>query len=317
MNYHSSEPILEVKNLSVSFQQYTSGLRQRVVNVINDLNVSVNSGEIVAIVGSSGSGKSLLAHAIFGILPENSITSGDIKFKEKSLNTEYMKNVRGKNMFLIPQSVNYLDPLMKVGKQITTAIPQNVSKERKKEILKDVLKKFNLDEKVADFYPFQLSGGMTRRILICCAMVSGAQLIVADEPTPGLDIESAQETLDNLRKLADEGCGVILITHDIDISMRIADKIAVFYAGTTFEIAPTNEFNESGSNLRHPYSRALFNALPQNSFKGISGFQPSHFEKHKGCLFADRCEKCTAECREGVIEMHNVRGGKVRCIHAE
>lgn len=317
MNPQNKDPLLEVENLSVSFLQYTTGLRERVVNVINDLSVCVNPGEIVAIVGSSGSGKSLLAHAIFGILPNNSIVSGNIKFNGNNLDDEYKKKLRGKEMFLIPQSVNYLDPLMKVGKQITTAIPGNHSKEEKIQILKDILKKFDLDEEVANMYPFQLSGGMTRRILISCALVSGAKLIVADEPTPGLDIKSATETLDNLRKLADDGCGVILITHDIDISMRIADKIAVFYGGTTLEIAPTEEFDGTGDDLRHPYSKALFKALPQNEFKGISGFQPSHFDKHQGCLFAERCEICTSQCMEKNIEMRELRGGKVRCIHAE
>ncbi|MBE6070367.1 MAG: ABC transporter ATP-binding protein [Clostridium butyricum] len=317
MNLQNEKPLLEVENLSISFLQYTSGLRQRKVNVISDLSVDVNPGEIVAIVGSSGSGKSLLAHAIFGILPSNSRISGNIKYNGRSLDYDYQKRLRGKEMFLIPQSVNYLDPLMKVGKQITTAIQGNYSKDEKNIILRDILKKFNLDEEVAKMYPFQLSGGMTRRILISCALVSNAKLIVADEPTPGLDIESAKETLDNLRKLADEGCGVILITHDIDISMKIADKIAVFYGGTTLEIAPTKEFDGTGNDLRHPYSKALFKALPQNEFKGISGFQPSHFNRYSGCLFADRCEMCTSECLEKNIDMRDIRGGKVRCIHAK
>ena len=164
-------------------------------------------------------------------------------------------------------------------------------------------------------YRFQLSGGMARRVLISTAVMENAKLIIADEPTPGLDLEMAMETLRNFRELADQGCGVLLITHDIDLALNVADRIAVFYAGTTVEICPAADFKGGGDALRHPYSRAFIEALPQNGFKPIPGTQPYAGELPEGCLFAPRCTRKTAECC-GEIEMRRLRGGEVRCIHA-
>ena len=168
--------VLQVDNLSVSFSMYNKGLSKRDLEVIHELSIDVKKGEIVAVVGSSGSGKSLLAHAIMGILPENSKTKGSIKYYNDELNEKYLRKVRGKDIAFIPQSVDFLDPLMKVGKQV---VGINGNKERQKE----VFKKYNLDDKVAEMYPFQLSGGMARRVLIATAVMNEAKLIIADEPT--------------------------------------------------------------------------------------------------------------------------------------
>lgn len=205
--------VLQVDNLSVAFSMYNKGLSKRDLEVIHELSIDVKKGEIVAVVGSSGSGKSLLAHAIMGILPENAKTKGSIKYYNNELNEKYLKKVRGKDIAFIPQSVDFLDPLMKVGKQV---IGINGNKERQKE----VFKKYNLDDKVAEMYPFQLSGGMARRVLIATAVMNEAKLIIADEPTPGLNLELAMETLNNFREIADNGCGVLLITHDVDSTLR-------------------------------------------------------------------------------------------------
>ncbi|WP_305084503.1 ATP-binding cassette domain-containing protein, partial [uncultured Clostridium sp.] len=153
------ESVLKVENLSVAFSMYSRGLRKKDLEVIHELSIDVKQGEIVAVVGSSGSGKSLLAHAIMGILPENAKTKGDIKYYNDELNDKYLKKLRGKDIAFIPQSVDFLDPLMKVGKQV---IGINGNKEKQRE----VFKKYNLDDKVAEMYPFQLSGGMARRVLI-------------------------------------------------------------------------------------------------------------------------------------------------------
>ena len=147
--------VLQVDNLSVAFSMYNKGLSKRDLEVIHELSIDVKKGEIVAVVGSSGSGKSLLAHAIMGILPENAKTKGCIKYYNDELNEKYLRKVRGKDIAFIPQSVDFLDPLMKVGKQV---VGINGNKERQKE----VFKKYNLDDKVAEMYPFQLSGGMAR-----------------------------------------------------------------------------------------------------------------------------------------------------------
>ena len=303
--------MLEVENLSISFLQYQTGLKQRTLQVISDLNIKINAGEILAVVGSSGSGKSLLAHAILGILPKNALVSGTILYKWKELTPERQKELRGNEIALIPQSVNFLDPLMRVGAQVCSPVHGSGAKE----IQKRIFARFSLDSNVEKLFPFQLSGGMARRVLVASAVVGGAKLIIADEPTPGLHPEVVQETLRHLRELADDGCAVMLITHDIGTALHVADNIAVFYTGTTVEVAPAGDFSGKGESLRHPYTRALWNALPQNGFIPVSGFQPSHSEQLKGCLFEPRCSTRTSDCMSKLPEMRELRDGKVRCHH--
>lgn len=309
---NTKETILSVKDLSVSFHMYDTGLEQYDLQVISNLTLDVKPGEIVAIAGSSGSGKSLLAHAVMGLLPGNASISGEISYKGKALSQQDKERLRGTEMALVPQSVSYLDPLMKVGAQVRGDKADSQIRKAQKEIFE----RFHLKEGTENLYPFQLSGGMARRILVSTAVLSGARLIIADEPTPGLDVEMALEALQIFRELADEGKAVVLITHDIDLAFHIADRIAVFYAGTTVEIADAKDFLTGKEALRHPYSKALWEALPQNGFKPIPGFQPYAKYLPKGCLFSPRCPYKTGEC-EKEIPMTEVRGGYVRCIHAD
>lgn len=307
------EPILSVKDLGISFSQYTKGLRRRELEVITNLDIDLYEGEILAVVGSSGSGKSLLAHAILGILPDNATTEGNIIYKGKTLTLKDKEKLRGREIVFIPQSVNFLDPLMKVSKQVKISI-ENKEKANKRQ--RKIFNKYGLDKKVDNFYPFELSGGMARKVLLSTALVSDCKVIIADEPTPGLDEKSLNEALKDFRNIADSGCAILMITHDIEAALKIADKIAVFYAGTTLEIANVNDFKGDGKNLRHPYSKALFNALPQNGFKPIKGSQPMPNELPKGCLFQDRCECISEKCRLIRPNARMVRDGMVRCLNA-
>ncbi len=305
-------PILEVKELSISFKQYVRGLKQEDSNVISSLNLTIEEGEVLAVVGASGSGKSLLAHAILGILPSNANITGTINYDGEELTAVKQASLRGKEIALIPQSVNYLDPLMQVGKQVRTSVNQgNPSLAQRK-----VFNHLKLNEEVDNMYPFQLSGGMARRVLLSTAIVSGASLIIADEPTPGLDRISIKGALKNFREFANNGSAVMLITHDIESALTISDKIAVFYAGTIVEIAAASDFFGNGEALRHPYTKALWRALPQNEFTPIPGSQPRPDSLPPGCLFAPRCIMVTPECSRAQPEMRNLRSGKVRCIHA-
>ncbi|MEL7567054.1 MAG: ABC transporter ATP-binding protein [Dehalobacterium sp.] len=305
-------PVLEVNDLSVSFLQYQTGLRQRMLKVISDLNVSIYEGEIMAVVGSSGSGKSLLDHAILGILPKNAFVSGSLLYQGQLLSPERQKELRGREIALIPQSVNYLDPLMRVGAQVRMAVRSgNPAEEQRK-----AFRRYSLDQKAESLFPFQLSGGMARRVLVSTAVVSSAKLIIADEPTPGLHPEVVTEALNHLRRLADEGCAVMLITHDIGTALAVADKIAVFYAGTTVEVSLAADFKGRGEALRHPYTKALWRALPQNEFIPIPGFQPSPNSLPAGCLFAPRCPLKTSRCLTEEPQMRKLRRGRVRCHHA-
>lgn len=302
------KPILKVSDLTVSFSRYDRGWNQFDLEVIHSLDVEVYPGEILAVAGSSGSGKSLLAHAVLGILPGNAKISGQMEYMGQPLTTARQQKLRGDEIVFIPQSVDFLDPLMKIGRQVKGV--RGTEEQRRR-----AFRRYQLDEAVADLYPFQLSGGMARRVLISTAVMGQPNLIVADEPTPGLDIAMARETLQHFRELADDGCGVLLITHDIDLALHVADRIAVFYAGTTVEICPAEDFRKGKDALRHPYSRAFLDALPQNSFRPIAGTQPYAGQIAKGCLFANRCPQRTEACSQAV-SMRSLRGGKVRCVHA-
>ncbi|MDY2735395.1 ABC transporter ATP-binding protein, partial [Intestinibacter sp.] len=262
------DAILKVKDLGISFSQYTKGLVRSDLNVIKNLDIELNEGEILAVVGSSGSGKSLLAHAILGILPENASVEGTITYKGEELTRKKQEKLRGDEIVLIPQSVNYLDPLKRVGNQIKISI-KNKDKKAKDQIVDRLFEKYNLDKKVKNYYPFQLSGGMARKVLLCTALASDSKVIIADEPTPGLDEASLNEVLKDFREIADSGCAVLMITHDITAALKIADKVAIFYAGSTLEVANKSDFINNGKNLRHPYTKALYNALPNNDFSAM------------------------------------------------
>lgn len=261
--------LLVVNNLSIGFESYNRDMEKIIIWPISNLSVSLNKGEILAIVGSSGSGKSLLAHAVMDILPDNAKSKGDIFYKKTKLDSQSIVELRGKEIVFIPQSVAFLDPLMEVGKQVCEIMGDAV-----KNLQEKAFEHFNLKKAVEKYYPFQLSGGMARRVLLSTAMVTDADLIIADEPTPGLDLSMAIEALKDFRELANQGKGVVLITHDIDLAINIADKIAIFYDGRVVETAETKYFKENGDGLKHPYSKALFQALPQNGF---------HLEKCPEC----------------------------------
>ena len=302
--------ILEIDELSLSFLQYENNRssQQMELPVISKLSVSVHEGEIVAIVGSSGSGKSLLAHAILDLLPYNSTVAGDMYFDGEKLTKEKIHELRGNKIAFVPQSTTYLDPLMHVGVQVSGS--KKDKSLRKKQ--QDLFRRYGLEKDVDEKYPFECSGGMTRRVLLTSALMGNPELIIADEPTPGMDLALAKKSMEDFRAFADSGKGVLLITHDIELALEVADRIAVFYAGTTVEEAPVSDF-ASEETLRHPYTKALWRALPQNGFQPYPGVQPYVKDMPKGCPFGPRCQQYTEEC-QGEIPMQRVGCGTVRCV---
>jgi peptide/nickel transport system ATP-binding protein len=308
--------MLSVENLSVTFTLYDRGLAQKRLTVITDLDLTVQAGEVVAVVGASGSGKSLLAHAVLGILPDNAEVSGTIAFQGTPLTPARSAVLRGKAIALIPQSIGYLDPLMSVGAQVErTAQLGGLSKPMSKLIVDRTFDRYDLKRNTKGLYPFQISGGMARRVLVSTAAVGQAELVIADEPTPGLHPSVVTETLNHLKELALEGKGVILITHDIEAALQIANRVAVFYAGTTVEITNAAQFH-SGE-LYHPYTQALWRSLPQNEFVPVPGHQPSPDALPIGCLFSDRCALATADCQTARPPLRPIQQALVRCVYAE
>lgn len=302
--------VLSVEHLAVTFTQYEKGFKQVELPVIRDLNLTVHEQEIVAVVGASGSGKSLLAHAILGILPYNASSEGTITYCGEMLTEKRIERLRGREIVLVPQSVSYLDPLMKTGQQIRKGSKDQTVREK----CHQVLERYGLGEETERLYPFELSGGMTRRVLISAAVMEQPKLVIADEPTPGLHIEAAKRVLTHFREIADEGAGVLLITHDLELAKEVADRIVVFYAGTNVEEAAAADF-EREELLRHPYTKALFRAMPRNGFSSVPGTQPYVKDRLEGCPYAPRCADAGEMCG-GTVEYRKLRGGLVRCGRA-
>lgn len=275
--------LLQVEDLSIGFRMYDDageGISQKFfragqheVSVIHDLNVSVHAGSILAIVGASGSGKTLLADAIMGIYEPNALVTGRIWFDGELQTTETLAGLRGSRIALIPQNVNALDPLMRVGKAVQGATANRADAERRRARQEELFVRFGLDGDVARMYPHELSGGMARRVLLCCALMDSPQLIIADEPTPGLDLPLAVQALADLRQFADEGGAVMLITHDIELALSVADSIAVFKDGTVIEETSVEAFADEQL-LRHEFARALWRAMPEHGFSAIPADSP-------------------------------------------
>lgn len=253
--------LLNVNNLSVGFRLYDPNenfwhARPKLTWVVQDLTLSVHHAEILAIVGASGSGKTILADSVMGMFESNSEVHGEIYFDSVRQTPESLKELRGQQIAYIPQSVSALDPLMQIGAQIGGDVQRR----------RALLERYRLDPSIEKLYPHELSGGMARRVFLCMAQMTDPKLIVADEPTPGLDLPLAKQALQDFRDFADDGGGVLLITHDIELALEVADRIAVFKDGTVVEETSVESF-EDPALLRHPFTRSLWHALPEHGFE--------------------------------------------------
>ena len=254
-----SEKILELKELHISFTQYTRGLQRRTIENVCGLSFSTYAGEVTALVGASGSGKSLLAHAVMGLLPYNASMNGEIFYRGRLLEKEQIEQLRGKEILLVPQGASYLDPLMKSGAQIL----KGSRDPQKKAKLKEIFQRYHLKEDAAALYPFELSGGMSRRVLIAAATIEEPRLVIADEPTPGLEKKTAKMVMGHFRELAEMGSSVLVITHDLELAVETADRILVMREGRVAEEAFPADF-QAEETLRHPYTKALWRAMPSH-----------------------------------------------------
>ena len=262
MNRSEKAPLLQVEKLTISFSQYFKGTQKRIIQPITDLHVNIHEGEIVAVVGASGSGKSLLAHAVLGILPGNAICEGRIMYRGEELTEKRKSALRGSEISFIPQSVNYLDPLMPVGKQVQIGLEKSQAKNKQQALFRQ----YGLQERDSKLFPYELSGGMLRRVLFATSVREGVRLVIADEPTPGIHPQALAEILKQLKEFAASGAGVMMITHDIMSAIEIADRVAVIKDGRTIEISDAKAFQGNGECLQNEYTRRLWRALPQNDF---------------------------------------------------
>ncbi len=308
--------MLEIKNLSIAFNRYGGWLARTELHPIHCLDVEIEEGRIVSVVGESGAGKSLLAHAILGLLPSNARLSGKMRYLGQPLTPRRIRKLRGCEIAFIPQSVGFLNPLWRVGGQVARAArlsgkdPKSALRDRD-----DAFSRYGLGEEVKAMFPFQISGGMARRVLAAAATVGNARLIVADEPTSGMDAANSRNALACLRTLADGGRSVLLITHDIEAAIDVSDKVAVFQSGVTVETAETGDFRRADG-LRHPYTRQLFCALPKQQFTGAVNGSPPHRKSYPVCGYSGQCPLEEKECSRSPPPRKTIRNGWVRCHHA-
>lgn len=265
-----SHHLLTVEHLTVTYRMYDPRARfwrpRRVHhNVLRDLTLSVHEGEILALVGASGSGKSVLADALMGLFDANAVASGEMWFDGSLVAPGDLGNLRGHGISLVPQGVSSLDPLMRVGEQVRGEARGADRRARREDARRRMVRQrelfeaYGLASEVERMYPHELSGGMARRVLLMCALMEEPRLLIADEPTPGMDDESAAVAAHDLRAFAQDGGGVLLITHDLDFALSIADRLAVFREGTVVEETSVSAFRRAEA-LRDPYARELSRA---------------------------------------------------------
>ena len=287
--------VLEIKNLNLSFQ-----LDAGIFETLKDVSLSLKKGEIHALVGESGCGKTMTAMSIIGLLPKNAIiTDGEILYNNVNLlklKERNLRKLRGKNISLIPQDpMMSLNPLYTIGNQILEVIDKNISRKEAVQTAVEVLSAVkipNPKEKL-NIYPHELSGGMKQRVIIAMALAAKSDVIIADEPTTALDVTIQAQIMKILTDIKNDfGTSILLISHDLGLVGEYADEISVMYSGSIVENANVDEFF---TNMLHPYSKALMAALPSDSaadrLKTINGQPPDIQGCITGCRFSPRCEK--------------------------
>lgn len=298
--------ILNIEDLHVSFDTYAGE-----VQAVRGVTYHVDEGEVLAVVGESGCGKSVTAQTIMRLNPEPParIKSGKLTLDGIDIvnsTEEQMQKIRGKEVSMIFQDpMTCMNPTMIVGKQIVEAIKhhQKLGKDEAEKKAIEMLKKVQIPnaEERAKQYPHQFSGGMRQRAMIAMALSCNPKLLIADEPTTALDVTIQAQIIDLLAEIRETmGTAIILITHDLGVVASLADRIAVMYAGKIVENGTAKEiFN----NPAHPYTRALLNSLPkhdtnkEDKLTSIPGTPPDLVNPPVGCAFAARCENCMKICK--------------------
>lgn len=283
--------------------------------VVRDAAFTVGDGSRLAVIGETGSGKSVLLLAILGLLPGSAQVSGRILLdgldllscRERELN-----RIRGGRIAYIPQgSGNGLNPLYTIGRQLCETIRKHRSCSRSEamEQAMALLKAFGLERELCKRYPFQLSGGMRQRVLVAMGIAAGADFVLADEPTKGLDRRRIAMVEDTFRQLGDRS--LLCVTHDLRFAQAIASQVIVMYASQQIETGTREEF--FGAPL-HPYSQAMLQALPERGLQANIGFAPPRSGEgaHEGCHFYARCPQRTARC-VSAPPLADVGARKVRC----
>ena len=318
--------LLEIKNLSVEFPADPKPLP-----AVRDVAFGLAPGEVLGLVGESGSGKSVTSLAIMRLLPPQAAIGGQIRFAANggapvnllSLTADQMRSLRGSGISMIFQEpMTALNPVMRVGEQVAEAVRahSDLSKKAAWDRAVQALREVAIPdpERRANDYPHQLSGGMRQRVMIAMAIVNHPQLLIADEPTTALDVTIQAQILDLLSSLRDKfGLTMLFISHDLAVISKVANRVAVMYAGNLVEIGPRDEIFR---NPAHPYTRGLLEAVPtlktdrQQPLQTIDGTVPPLRELPPGCPFKPRCDLRIPECARALPPLMEIQSGHwARC----
>jgi len=312
--------LLEIKGLKTHFKTDDGWL-----HAVDGVDISIDRGETVGVVGESGCGKSVTAKTVMKLIdmPPGKIVAGQVLWKGRDLvplPPEAMQKIRAKEISIIFQEpMTSLNPVYTVGEQIAESLRLHEAMDRAVEMLK--LVRIPTPERRVRDYPHQFSGGMRQRVMIAIALACKPQLVIADEPTTALDVTIQAQILDLLQRLKDEmGMAVMLITHAMGVVAEVAQRVVVMYAGKVVEEAPVKALF---AHPRHPYTQGLIRSIPRIDLdaqhkvrlEAIPGTVPKLIEPAEGCRFAARCKHARAECRQATPPLREVAPGhRVACI---
>ncbi|SHJ99932.1 peptide/nickel transport system ATP-binding protein [Caminicella sporogenes DSM 14501] len=316
-----AKELLNINNLTIHYITDDG-----TVKAVNGIDIKLNEGETLGLVGETGAGKTTTALGIMRLVPNppGKIINGSIEFEGRNLldiSEEEMRMIRGNKISMIFQDpMTSLNPVMTVGEQIAEVIEihQNVSKQEAMKKAEEMLELVGIPATRVNDYPHQFSGGMKQRVIIAIALACNPKLLIADEPTTALDVTIQAQVLDLMNNLKEEfKTAMILITHDLGVVAEVCDKVAIMYAG---EIVETASLEQLFENPRHPYTVGLFGSIPNleeevDRLKPIKGLMPDPTNLPKGCKFHPRCPYAKDICSKQEPKITEIENGhKVKCL---
>lgn len=311
--------LLDVRRLQVRFHQ-----RGRVIHAVNGVDLQLQEGDALAVVGESGAGKSQALLALTGLVPRSAKVSGQAWFEGEellALPEARRRHVRGGRIaYVFQDAMSALNPYLRIGTQLgeVLALHRGLTGTRARDAMIDMLDRVRIPDPGARLaqYPHQLSGGQRQRVMLAMALLGQPRLIIADEPTTALDVTVQRKVLDLLAELRRElKFSLIIVTHDLGVAKHVANRIAVMYAGRVVESGPLQAVFEDP---RHPYTRALLAAAPRPHGpppSPIPGQPPRLDHVPEGCAFAARCPQVRNACQQAIAEHEFADGRRVACIH--